>query len=77
MKPITVNTDITYANKSTWAWVSYITIYQAIWENTACIIQLYNEAEKPNEFMRNFSAISIIFAVFITSGSAFAYSCFG
>ena len=77
MEPITVNTDITYFKKDTWAWMSYVTIYSALWENTACILQLYNESEKPQQFVRNYSIISILFAVWVTAGCGMAYSCFG
>ena len=45
MEPLTVNIDASYVNWN--GMLSYITIYSALWENTACIIQLYSEYEKP------------------------------
>lgn len=75
MEPLTVNTDISYVQWS--GMLSYITIYSALWENTACIIQLYSEYEHQKQFILKYSVMNCFFAMYVTIGSATAYDCFG
>ena len=42
IEPVTVNIDPLFVNWS--GMLSYITIYSSLWENSACIIQLYSES---------------------------------
>ena len=75
MEPIKVNTEFTHVKWS--GMLSYITIYSALWENPACIIQLYSESASPNQFVRNYSIISICFMLYVVAASATAYKVFG
>lgn len=49
MDPVTVNIDISYVKWS--GMLAYITIYSALFENTACIIHLYSEYDTPKTFI--------------------------
>ena len=57
--------------------LSYITIYSSLWENSACIIQLYSESQNPDKFVRNYTIISICYVVFTATASAEMYKMFG
>ena len=57
--------------------LSYVTIYSALWENTACIIHLYSESQNPNKFVRNYSIISMGFVLFLTPICAMSFHVFG
>jgi hypothetical protein len=57
--------------------VPYLTVYSGLWENTSSILQLYSEFEKPNNFMKSYTKVTVIVVSYIFIIGALGYLTFG
>jgi hypothetical protein len=75
IEPVTVNTDFSFVN---WGgMVPYLTVYSGLWENTASILQLYSEFEKPSNFLKSYTKITVCVVSYIFVQGVIGYLTFG
>ena len=57
--------------------VPYLTVYSGLWENTASILQLYSEFEKPSNFLKSYTKITVCVVSYIFVQGVIGYLTFG